>query len=170
MDKIDLRKQSNYEKEAIRKRAIIMLKKGISKTEIATSLGVHRNSVRNWILSYELEGNKGLKSKKTGFKEGQGRLLSPKQEKAIINMIIDKMPEQFKLPFGLWTRKAVKELIYRQYKIKIAIRTMGDYLKRWGFSSAKAKEESLRAKLKGGESLVRRRIRLDIKEIKKRRC
>ena len=49
-------------------------------------------------------------------------------------MIIDKTPDQLKLPFVLWDRKAVKELIRRQYEVNIAIRTVGDYLQRWNFS------------------------------------
>lgn len=167
MDKIDLRKQSTEEKEVIRKRALIMFKKGISKTEIATSLGVHRNSVRNWVISYKSEGIMGLKSKRTGFKEGQGRLLNSDQEKTIIKMIIDKMPDQLKLPFSLWTRKAVKELIYREYKIKVAIRTMGDYLKRWGFTPQKPKKKAYEQNSKSVNRWIKEEYPLILKKAKK---
>jgi len=34
------------------------------------------------------------------------------------------MPEQLKLPFGLWTRKAIQELIKNKFEIKIAIRKL----------------------------------------------
>ena len=61
-------------------------------------------------------------------------MLTVAQEKEIQRMIIDKTPDQFKLPFVLWDRKAVKELIYRQFGITIAIRTIGDYFQRWNFS------------------------------------
>ena len=47
------------------------------------------------------------------------------------------MPEQLKLPFGLWTRKAIVELIKRQYNIKIAIHTIGTNLKRWDYERPK---------------------------------
>ena len=52
------------------------------------------------------------------------------------------MPDQMKLPFGLWTRKAVQELIKDQYGIKVAIRTVGDYLNRWGFTPQKPKKKA----------------------------
>jgi len=47
------------------------------------------------------------------------------------------MPNQLKLPFALWTRKAIKEVIEREYEVKIALRTISDYLKRWGYSPHK---------------------------------
>jgi len=42
-----------------------------------------------------------------------------------------------KLPFALWTRDAVRQLIVDKYGLKIAIRTIGEYLKRWGFTPQK---------------------------------
>ncbi|AWF80578.1 hypothetical protein BTJ40_07015 [Microbulbifer sp. A4B17] len=48
-----------------------------------------------------------------------------------------KKPDQLKFNYALWARKAVMELIEREYGIKIPIRTVGDYLKRWGFTPQK---------------------------------
>ena len=142
MEKIDLRKASKEEKEAIRIRAIRMYKKNIPQMQIALLLGTHRNSIGNWIISYNKKGNKGLKEVKRGRKTGDGKLLSTLQEKEIQNMIVDKMPDQLKLPYALWTRKAIVDLIKRTYKIKIAIRTMGDYLNAWGFTPQKPKKKA----------------------------
>jgi transposase len=41
------------------------------------------------------------------------------------------------MPFALWTRQAVQQLIKYQYKIAMPIRTVGEYLKRWGFTAQK---------------------------------
>ena len=49
------------------------------------------------------------------------------------------MPDQLKLPYALWTRKAVKELILREFNIELATTTMGDYLRAWGYSPQKPK-------------------------------
>ena len=65
--------------------------------------------------------------------------MTPEQEIKIQKIIVDKMPDQIKLPYGLWTRQAVKDLIKREFGIEVAIRTMGDYLHRWGFSPQKPK-------------------------------
>jgi len=59
------------------------------------------------------------------------------QEEEIKKLICDKTPDQLKLTFALWTRQAVQELIKVRFGIQIAIRTIGTYLKRWGFTPQK---------------------------------
>ncbi|MEA1874718.1 MAG: IS630 family transposase [Bacteroidota bacterium] len=142
MEKIDLRKAGIKEKEAIRVRAIMMYKKKIKQNEIALLLGVHKNSIYQWIKLYKEQGKRGLKEVKRGRKKGYGKLLNAQQEKEIQRMIVDKMPDQIKLPYALWTRKAIKDLIKRTYKINIAIRTVGDYLNSWGFTPQKPKKKA----------------------------
>ncbi|WP_444916185.1 IS630 family transposase [Microbulbifer sp. TRSA007] len=45
--------------------------------------------------------------------------------------------EQLKLNYALWTCKTFMELIEREFGIKMSIRTVGDYLKRWDFTPQK---------------------------------
>ncbi|RLC17463.1 MAG: IS630 family transposase, partial [Deltaproteobacteria bacterium] len=142
MEKIDLRKASTAEKEAIRIRAIMMYKQNINQNEIALLLGVHKNSIYQWVKIFKEQGKKGLKEVKKGRKKGDGKLLSNVQEKEVQKMIVDKMPDQLKLPYALWTRKAIVDLIKRTYNIKVAIRTMGDYLNQWGFTPQKPKKKA----------------------------
>ncbi|MDZ7719989.1 MAG: winged helix-turn-helix domain-containing protein [Balneolaceae bacterium] len=52
-------------------------------------------------------------------------------------MLIDTMPDQLKLDYALWTRKAVQELVKREFDVSLAINTMGDYLRKWGFTPQK---------------------------------
>lgn len=52
-------------------------------------------------------------------------------------MIRDRCPDQLKLPFALWTRIAVQQLIEQLWSVHMPIRTVGDYLKRWGFTPQK---------------------------------
>jgi len=52
-------------------------------------------------------------------------------------MIQDKCPDQLRLPFALWTRIAVQQLIKQLWKIDMPIRTVGEYLNRWGFTPQK---------------------------------
>jgi transposase len=59
------------------------------------------------------------------------------QAKEIQQLICDKSPDQYKLDFALWTRKAVQGLIHQRFKIVMPVRTVGDYLKRWGFTPQK---------------------------------
>jgi transposase len=68
---------------------------------------------------------------------GSGRLLSIKQENAIVELIKGTFPDAHGITLSVWSRKAVAELIFHKFKICIAVRTVGDYLKRWGFSPQK---------------------------------
>jgi len=52
------------------------------------------------------------------------------------------MPDQLKLNFALWTRRAVKELEEREFGIVLAITTMGAYLRKWGFTPQKPKKKA----------------------------
>ena len=78
-----------------------------------------------------------MKPKARGREPGEGRSLTAAQEDHIRKLIIDKRPEQLKMEFALWTRAAVGELIGREYGIKLCVRAVGDYLKRWGFTPQK---------------------------------
>ena len=42
-----------------------------------------------------------------------------------------------KLPFALWNRKAIKQVIWDLWSIRLALRTISDYMKRWGFTPQK---------------------------------
>jgi len=140
--KQDFRSVSGDARNVIRKRGIALIKSGSKKGEVAKMFGVDKNTVTNWCKSYRLSGSKGLADKKRGVKSGDRKLLTDNQEVTIQKMMVDKYPEQYKLPFALWTRKAVKELIKRELDIDIAIRTTGDYLRKWGFTPQKPKKKA----------------------------
>ena len=63
--------------------------------------------------------------------------MSAEQERNLQKLFVDKNPKQLKLPFALWTRKAIQSVAYLMWRVRVAIRTIGDYLKRWGFTPQK---------------------------------
>lgn len=142
MDKVDFRTLPEEERFIIRKTAIRLVEKGKRQKEVANLFGVRPTSVSEWVKKHKVEGNKGLKANKRGVKSEDKKLLTQQQERQIQDMIIDTMPDQLKLDFALWTRKAVKELVERELGIVIAITTMGDYLRKWGFSPQKPKKRA----------------------------
>lgn len=142
MEKNDFRKLSSDERYSFRKRAISLIKTGEKKKDVALIMGVRPSTVSDWVSLYKFEGVKGLRDTKRGVKSEDKKLLSSKQELEIQSMILDTMPDQLKLSYSLWTRKAVKELIAREFSVELAITTTGDYLRSWGYSPQKPKKRA----------------------------
>jgi transposase len=142
MEKQDLRTVSDSIRDNIRVRVLVLLEQGFTQKEVAKIFGVNKNSITNWVKRYKANGKKGLVGLKRGVKSEDKKLLSTEQELSIQKMIIDKMPDQLKLSFSLWTRKAVKELIEREFGVVLAITTTGDYLRSWGFTPQKPKKKA----------------------------
>jgi len=164
MEKIDARKLTTKEQQLIRKQAIRLRDTGRRYKEIAEILGVHSTTICTWYKAYERGGLKAIIIKKRGRPVESCRTLSPEQEREIKSAIYDKCPDQYKLSFALWTRVAVKELIRQRYSIDMPIRTIGEYLRRWGFTPQKP----LRRAYKQNPKAVKKWLEEDFPEIKKR--
>ena len=132
--KTNAKKLSQAEQYQLRKDIIKLLKKGIAPNEAAEILEVSRSHVYATKKTYDEEGIKGITPKTRGRRTGEKRTLTPEQEWGIKKIIIDKYPEQLKLPGCMWTRENIRDLIKQKYKITMPLSTLGYYLGRWGFS------------------------------------
>ncbi len=132
-EKIDARSLPREVLEEKRRQAHRLRKRGMTRAEIGEIVGVHADTVGRWLKlsSRQLKVNRG------GRKQGEGRHLTQAQEDRLRKLITDKAPDQLKLDYALWTRKAVMELIEQETGIRMPIRTVGEYLKRWGFTPQK---------------------------------
>lgn len=137
MEKTDTRKLKPEVQQELRKQAIRLRKKGHTYREIGEIIGVHLTNVCKWWKAYEQGGQKAIRHQKRGRPQGACRSLSQDQEREIQKAIKDHCPDQLKLPFALWTRIAVQQLVEQLYSIRMPIRTVGEYLKRWGFTPQK---------------------------------
>ena len=134
----DARTLSPEAQEALRKRAVeAHVVGGMKQKDVAAAFGVSAYIVSQWVKRYRAAGEAALDARPKGPAKGSGTLLSSGQAKAIRQLIVDKCPEQLKLPFFLWTRDAVRELIANKYGVEISIRTAGNYLRDWGFTVQK---------------------------------
>lgn len=129
------------------KKVVIRLwKTNKSAAEIMEATDFSRDTVYATIRAYKEGGMAALKPRKRGRRMGDKRTLSPEQEKELIGMIVDKHPEQYKIPGCLWTRESVQELIKRKYGITMPIRTVGMYLQRWGFTVQRPAKRAMNQK------------------------
>lgn len=120
-----------------RRRAMVLAGKGWHNRDVAAAVGVHERTVRQWRQHRREHGARSLLRDERGRVVGEGRRLSAGQEKELRRLITERLPDQLKLPFALWTRKAVAQLLERRFGLKLPVRTMGEYLKRWGFTPQK---------------------------------
>lgn len=107
--------------------------------------GTHQNAADLFKLSksavdkietrYKQKGLRGLASKKRGVQGG--KKINGKQSAEVRRLIKDKLPDQLKLSFGLWTREAVQQLILDRYGIELSRWQVGRYLKSWGYTPQK---------------------------------
>ena len=135
--KEDGRKLSKEQQIQARRRAMVLIGKNWHDREVATAVGVNERTVRQWKQHRREHGIQSLWRDERGRGVGAGRTLDPAQEKQVRKLIADKMPDQLKLPFALWTRKAVAQLLELRFGLRLPVRTMGEYLRRWGFTPQK---------------------------------
>ncbi len=131
----DARSLPSIAQEDLRQKAVKAVMDGKKQVEVAKILGVTRQAVGKWINKFRQGGNKSLKAKQKGRPRG-GKLL-PWQAAQIAKTVTDHYPDQLKLPFYLWTREAVAQLIEQRFGIRLSVWTVGRYLSRWGFTPQK---------------------------------
>lgn len=134
MKQFDGRQLDHKTREAIRIRAVKRIEAGESPEVIAATLGFHRSCIYDWIARYREGGIEALKAKPI---PGAKPKLSGKQLGWLFETIVGKNPLQLKLPFALWTRAMVRELIKREFGIRLSEVSVGRLLKKLGFTPQK---------------------------------
>ncbi len=130
----DARELSDEVLEALRLRALRGCQLGLSETELADLLGVCRETVCHWWSAYADGGLEALPHDRSGRPLGSGRALSDQQGQHIQQLLRSHQPQELGIAAPLWSRRAVGELIQQQFGITLAVRTVGLYLQRWGFT------------------------------------
>jgi transposase len=131
----DARSLAPAAQEALRRRAVHAVREGKTQGEVAAMLGVRRQVVGRWVKRYRAGGPAALKARRRG--RPRGIRLRPYQAATVVRLITDRCPDQVKLPFALWTREAVRDLITRRCGVRLSVWTVGRYLRRWGFTPQK---------------------------------
>jgi len=130
---IDMRSLSQAARLERRVEVIRLRKAGGTYGGIAVQLGLSRTGVFDICKRHEARGAPGLRDRASGRRLGQSRVLDPVQEALIRRVITQQTPDQLGMPDPLWTRDAVLRLVALRFGIRMAIRTLGTYLDRWGF-------------------------------------
>jgi transposase len=114
-----------------------------------------------WVR-YKRGGSNHLRSRKRGTRVG--KKITGEQAEAIRRLIRKKLPDQLGLPFGLWTREAVAQLIAQKYSISLSRWQVGRYLKGWGYTPQKPIRKAFEQK----PEKVKKWLEAEYPDIKKR--
>jgi transposase len=138
----DARELSDDVLEALRVRAVRGCELGFPEADVATLLGVCRETVSRWWSAYARDGLTALPKDRTGRPIGTGRTLSDQQAQQIQTRLNGHSPEGLGIPAPLWTRRAVQQLIQKELGIAMPVRTVGSYLHRWGYTAKRPRRHA----------------------------
>ncbi len=138
----DARELSDEVLEALRLRALHGCELGFTEAEVADLLGVCRETVCRWWSAYAERGVDALPQERTGRPLGSGRVLSQEQATHIQQLLRTHSPEEVGIAAPLWNRRAVRDLIRQECHVAMAVRTVGVYLRRWGFTAKRPRRHS----------------------------
>ena len=108
-----------------------LLKEGNEAATIVRMFNVSRAILFRWQQKYDQGGPVALETKKT---PGPASRLSPTQLSKLYAIITGSDPRQLQFDFGLWTRKIIRELIRREFGVKLSEVQVGRLLKKMGLS------------------------------------
>src|SRR3954471_17340334 len=113
----DARELSDDVLEALRLRAVRGCELGFTEAEVADLLGVCRETVCRWWSAYAQGGLGALPHERSGRPLGSGRSLDDAQAERIQRLLRAHGPEELGIAAPLWTRRAVGELIRKEFGI-----------------------------------------------------
>ena len=110
---------------------------GLTFAAIAAQTGLTENGVSGICRRHAEQGLAGLASGPRGPAPGTGRFLSARQETEVCDLIRQHLPDALGLPCALWSRAEVRALVEQRCGVRLAVRSTGTCLARWGFTAQK---------------------------------
>jgi transposase len=131
----DFRRIGRPAQEELRRRALFLIEQqGLSQGQAAQLVGVHRQTVNTWVKRHRAQGEAGLlDGRRVSPRRGKGRLTAD-EARQVRAWIVGQTPDQLELPFALWTSRAVRELIERQFGKRLGLTAVQLHLRRWGLT------------------------------------
>jgi len=129
----DLRREAAKAKDARASRrmlALALVLEGKSRTDAAESCGMDRQTLRDWVHRYNAEGLGGLRDRPL---PGRPPRLSAEQMQELAT-IVETGPDPVADELVRWRRIDLCAVVERRFDIRLAERTMGEILRRLGFT------------------------------------
>src|SRR5208337_4196699 len=127
----DGRKLDHKTLEQVRIRVVQQVENRAGPGYLAGALGFARSTVFGWMARYREGGLDALKARPV---PGRPQKISGSQLRQIYTLIIGNDPRQLSFEFALWTREMVRELIRREFKVRLSVVSVGRLLRKLGLS------------------------------------
>jgi transposase len=127
----DGRKLDHQTLEALRIRAVRQIEAGAHPVAVADALGMRKSTVYGWVAKYREGGEAALQAKPV---PGRPPKLDAKQMERIYTLVVGKDPRQLQFDFALWTREMVREVIRREFDVRLSAVSVGRLLRKLGLS------------------------------------
>jgi transposase len=127
----DGRKLDHKTLEVLRLRAVEQVGAGAHPEDVAETLGLHRKTVYGWLAKYREGGKDALRAKPV---PGRPPKLGGAQLARLYALIVGKDPRQMQFEFALWTREMVREVIRREFGVRLSVVSAGRLLRKLGLS------------------------------------
>lgn len=161
MRKDDARKLDRKTQEALRIRAVMKIRSGVSPEIVAQSIGVNRTTVYDWLAKHRDGGISALKERKA---PGRQPKLDGKKIKWLFDVLTQKSPQQLKFEYALWTREMIQQIIKDKFGINLSLPSIGRLLSQLGFTCQKPLYKAIQK----NESLVQEWLKKVFPQIKRR--
>jgi transposase len=127
----DGRKLDHKTLEQLRLRAVRQVEQGAHPEDVAAALGMTRAAVYGWLAKYRQGGLDALRAKPV---PGRPPSLSGGQLQRLYTLVVGNDPRQLQFAFALWTRAMVRELIGREFGVRLSEVSVGRLLRKLGLS------------------------------------
>src|SRR4029453_4891824 len=117
----DGRKLDHKTLEQLRIRAVRQIEQGAHLEDVAAGLGMTRAAVYGWLA-------------KARPAPGRPPTLSAAQLQRVYTLVVGNDPRQLQFTFALWTRAMVRELIRREFSVRLSEVSVGRLLRKLGLS------------------------------------
>lgn len=118
----DGRKLDHKTLEVLRIRAVEQVGEGAHPEDVAAALGLHRKTVYGWLAKYREGGKGALKARPV---PGRPPKLAGQQLSRLYGLIVGLDPRQMQFEFALWTREMVREVIRREFGVRLSVVSVG---------------------------------------------
>jgi len=127
----DLRRLTHQELTEMRKQVVAQIQSGISVEQAAEVFGISRSAIFGWLARYRAGGWDALRAGKRG---GRRPKVSAEDMQWLYEAITQNTPEQYQMPFALWTLKQIEQLLKKERGIELSRWSVSRLLKQLGLT------------------------------------